>query len=312
MDEENPITNTTTVTATVIPGISKDDTGKTLYDLDDDDEAAIVIESDDMVAIDVSNDNDNDNNDHDQLPSVEEMKARSSVDPAVVAANRSRTKKRCLITLGVICFVALVLVAIIVPVKNNNNSKKSKSSSVTELSGRSADVIDFLYTEGVSPLPALEDLYSAQHRAAIFVADGDVYQAPIGSQKLVERYVLSLIYYYFDGPEWKNNFKFLSGRDHCEWFTTETRPLGTILKGVNCNDEGYVTGLDLCKYCAVVVLYWAKEILLNRSFLSYPFSPKNSVWLFSFRFVQLIVFLPTLLQPIITLWANICQKKSRR
>ena len=113
------------------------------------------------------------------------------------------------------------------------------------------DVIDFLYKEGVTPLPALEDMYSAQHRAAIFVADGDVYQAPLGP-KLVERYVLSLIYYYFDGPEWKNNYKFLSGRDHCEWFTTETRPLGTILKGVNCNDDGYVTGLDLCKlpnYC---------------------------------------------------------------
>mmetsp|Transcript_3652 Transcript_3652/g.8820 ORF Transcript_3652/g.8820 Transcript_3652/m.8820 type:complete len:245 (-) Transcript_3652:1341-2075(-) len=244
MDEENP--TTVTATATIIPN-NKDDTGKTTFELDDDDEAAIVIESDDMVAIDVSNYNDGneDNSDHDQLPTVEEMKARSSVDPAVVAANRARTKKRCIITLGTICFIVIVLVAIIVPVKNNKNSKSSSPS--VELSGRSADVIDFLYTEGVSPLPALEDLYSAQHRAAIFVGDGDVYQAPVG-QKLIERYVLSLIYYYFDGPEWTNSFKFLSGRDHCEWFTTETRPLGTILKGVNCNDEGYVTGLDLCKF----------------------------------------------------------------
>eukprot|EP00529_Nitzschia_sp_RCC80_P015625 CAMPEP_0113483590 /NCGR_PEP_ID=MMETSP0014_2-20120614/23512_1 /TAXON_ID=2857 /ORGANISM="Nitzschia sp." /LENGTH=694 /DNA_ID=CAMNT_0000377141 /DNA_START=147 /DNA_END=2231 /DNA_ORIENTATION=+ /assembly_acc=CAM_ASM_000159 len=246
MDEEAP-TPPTTVTATIIP--NKDDTGKTAFELDDDDEAAIVIESDGMVAIDVSNngnydDNNNNNEQHDQLPTVEEMKARSSVDPAVVAANRARTKKRCLVTLGAICALVLVLVAIIVPVKNNNSNKTSKSSQSVELWGRSADIIDFLYTEGVSPLPALEDLYSAQHRAATFVGDGDVYQAPVG-QKLIERYVLSLIYYYFNGPEWTNNFKFLSGRDHCEWFTTETRPLGTILKGVNCNDDGYVTGLDL-------------------------------------------------------------------
>jgi Leucine-rich repeat (LRR) protein len=234
MDEENQQYLTT---AKVIPTINKDDTGKT-FDLDDDDEAAIIIESDDLVAIDVGDAEQM----HDQLPSVEEMKTRSSTDPSVVAANRARTQKRCLLGFGSIFFVAMLLVAIVVPVKNNKS--KSAGTSYATLTGRTAEVIDFLFSEGVSPLPALKDLYMAEHRAAAFVADGDLYQIEMGP-KMIERYVLSLFYYYFDGPDWTYSYNFLSARDHCEWHRIEQRPEGTILKGVKCNEEGYVTGLDL-------------------------------------------------------------------
>jgi len=117
-------------------------------------------------------------------------------------------------------------------------------------------------------LPQLQDVGSAQHRAAAFVADGDSLQMPITpetARRFVERYVLALLYYQFNGPRWTYNLKFLSGHDHCDWHENFKNSEGKIVKqGVFCNEEGYIIELNLCKYGKVI-----------RRFLP-PFLPSSS------------------------------------
>jgi hypothetical protein len=176
------------------------------------------------------------------LPSVEEAKANL---PNQKAGN---LKKICLIVWAVLAVTALTVSGIVISVKNNDNNKEAVYE---QPNGRIEQVMDFIFDNEVSTLPDLNDVYSAQHRAAGFIADGDAYQIELSEEnaaKFVERYVLTLLYYQFNGPEWTYNYKFLSKRDHCEWWDTFESASGEELRqGVICNEDGYVVELNLGK-----------------------------------------------------------------
>jgi Leucine-rich repeat (LRR) protein len=199
----------------------------------DEDDAAIVVSADDVTVHDLE-----DQHIHDQLPSVEELKARVEHQPV----NSGKKRKIFLVASGLAVLVALItIIAVAV-------SKTSHSTSNTEIQGRLAEVENLLFENGISTLPALRERRSPQRLAAAFVADGDLFQAEMtgsGYNKFIERYVLAVLYYEFDGPEWTNNYNFLSARDHCEWSVVVSRPAGDFIKGVECNAEGRVIGLDL-------------------------------------------------------------------
>jgi hypothetical protein len=175
------------------------------------------------------------------LPSVEEAKANL---PNQKAGN---LKKICLIVWAVLAVTAITVSGIAIGVKNSNN----KEAVYEEPNGRTEQVMDFIFDNEVSTLPNLKDVYSAQHRAAAFIADGDAYQIELSEEnaaKFVERYVLTLLYYQFNGPEWTYNLKFLSDRDHCQWWDTFESASGEELRqGVICNEDGYVVELNLGK-----------------------------------------------------------------
>jgi len=66
------------------------------------------------------------------------------------------------------------------------------------------------------------------------------------TQKLLDRYIVTSIYFALDGQNWKNAYNFMSDFDVCNWndgtITTNTSS-STI--GVNCDDDGIVTGIAL-------------------------------------------------------------------
>jgi hypothetical protein len=178
---------------------------------------------------------------HDQLPSVEEAKANLAHKPS------SNGKKIYLLVAAVLAVVVITVSAIVIASnKNKNNAPISYSPT-----GRAADVIQFLWDNKVSALPTLEDSSYPQHLAAMFVADGDMYQMDLteeNAEKFVERYVLALLYYALGGADWNYQLKFLSSRDHCEWNQEFTTPAGkTLLDGVICNEDGHVIELNLGK-----------------------------------------------------------------
>jgi type II secretory pathway pseudopilin PulG len=57
---------------------------------------------------------------------------------------------------------------------------------------------------------------------------------------ILERYVVAVLYYATDGPNWEYHRHFLSDLPVCEW--SDAYPSQT---GVSCNDCGTVTRLDL-------------------------------------------------------------------
>lgn len=201
----------------------------------DEEDVAIVITSDVTVTFEDLEDQPI----HDQLPSVEEAKATLSHLPS----NHGKKRRLCYIGAGIAVLITLITI-IAVAVSNN---KSNKNTSI-ELTGRYQEVVKFLYGNGISNLPSFGERESPQHLAALFVADADLFNAEMSDANLhrfVERYVLAVIYFETKGPEWTNNYKFLSAHDHCDWREEVTRPAGTFVKGVECNSDGRVIGLDL-------------------------------------------------------------------
>jgi Leucine-rich repeat (LRR) protein len=201
----------------------------------DEDDVAIIIPDGDVFAV---ADDLEDQTIHDQLPSVEEAKANLPHSPL----DGNKKRKLCFIATGI---TALILLITIIAVAAGKNNHKAHS---TEIKGRFEEVANFLVSNGISTLPAMKEHSSPQRLAAAFVADADLYQADMSRANLlrfVERYLLVVIFYETSGPQWTNKYKFLSARDHCEWSENVTRPAGTFIKGVECDANGRVIGLDL-------------------------------------------------------------------
>lgn len=175
---------------------------------------------------------------HDQLPNVEEYKAANDI-----GAQGRRPKTVWLVIFGVITLISLGITGIVAATKKKDTPK--------DLTGRTKEVEEFLFNNGVSTMPQLKQVGTVQQLAAAFVADGDALQMPLTTdtaQRFVERYVLALFYFNFGGAEWAYNLKFLSGRDHCEWFDDFTNKKGDIIRmGVQCNENGFVQHLNLGK-----------------------------------------------------------------
>jgi hypothetical protein len=180
-----------------------------------------------------------DENAHDQLPNVEEYKATNAIQ------SHASSKKTFLLALALLSLFSAITAGIVVAVKNN------KKDDVYSPVGRTKEVEDFLFTNEVSTLPQLQDINSPQHRATAFVADGDSLHMSLNeknSRRFVERYVLSLLYYQFNGPAWNFGLKFLSGVDHCEWHDDFKTSAGDIIRqGVICNEDKHVVELNLGK-----------------------------------------------------------------
>ena len=193
-------------------------------------ESTEEFNDDDLVVEDLEE------NRHDQLPSVEEVKA--NLPSTTSSGNRKRTIFLILAILGV---VALFATAIAIGKKKN---KKTHGPG-----GRTQAVLDFLFHNEVSTKPSLTDTYSAQHRAAVFVADADAYRMDLTEQtmhKFVERYVFALIYYHFGGSNWIHKLNFLDATDHCDWWEEFGSISGeTIRQGVKCDEKGHVVELNL-------------------------------------------------------------------
>jgi hypothetical protein len=88
------------------------------------------------------------------------------------------------------------------------------------------EVVDYLVKTGVTPSSAFENRFSPQAKAALWLAEIDEMMMEIPDSEdlaetepyeFVERYVLAVFYYAMNGPEWKQSFGFMTGRDICQW-----------------------------------------------------------------------------------------------
>eukprot|EP00535_Pseudo-nitzschia_heimii_P011304 CAMPEP_0197192880 /NCGR_PEP_ID=MMETSP1423-20130617/25947_1 /TAXON_ID=476441 /ORGANISM="Pseudo-nitzschia heimii, Strain UNC1101" /LENGTH=707 /DNA_ID=CAMNT_0042645877 /DNA_START=84 /DNA_END=2207 /DNA_ORIENTATION=- len=250
--------------------------GLTTFALDDDDECEIEDDGDDSDDDSVEHrqtirkmflnaeKGDENYNIHDQLPSVEEVKASNAYLPTARLLAKGHRRKMLLIVLGA-AFAAIVLsVTISVGVfhsenKNKNNQKKQNripqatpvTDSNTYVKDRFEEISTFVFDHHVSTLPNLRNTKSPEFRAAQFLAGGDAYNATIGTyfsdegRRLVERYVLALFYYQTSGVHWDDDYNFLHPIDHCKWHSKYTTPQGTFIKGIVCDENGFVTSMDV-------------------------------------------------------------------
>jgi hypothetical protein len=197
-------------------------------------EMAAVEEQPELLIEDLPEEDDE--QEHDQLPTVHEVKANLQ---GIHTQNR---KKIYLVVAAVLGVAALIVSSFFL-------STKTKKATIFETRGE--EVIQYLFDNQITELPDLYDTHSAQHRAAMFVADGDNYRMPMTQKthlQFIERYVLALLYYHFTGPEWTYNLKFLDATHHCEWWQEFSTTAGDSLRmGVLCDDNGLVKKINLGK-----------------------------------------------------------------
>lgn len=231
------------------------------FSIDDDDECEIEdAEDSDDDSVDhrvtmskLFRDDPDDDNYHDQLPSVEEVKASNAYLPTARLIAQTNRRKLYLVIAGAALAAMVLSVSITIGVFKRSHKKNDPVHTIM-LTSRYNEVKQYIFESGVSDLPSLEMAGTAESYACAFMANGDAYDDVItmideaGRRKFMERYVLALLYYKSKGTDWENSYSFLRPIDHCQWHLQYSTPQGRFLKGVQCNEDGFVVDLDLCKY----------------------------------------------------------------
>jgi len=96
---------------------------------------------------------------------------------------------------------------------------------------RGQDIVTRLST--VSGMRELADFNSERYQAACWLVNDDLKQLEANDPKLLQRYILAVIYLTTGGPNWEAQLSFMGGKDECVW------------EAVKCNEEKFVTYLYL-------------------------------------------------------------------
>ncbi len=137
---------------------------------------------------------------------------------------------------------------------NSNTGTFSRASPSLETDDKALDYSDRVITlrsilgPDISPLDKLTNPGTAQYKALHWLADKDerhlgVPKSGIESQKLIQRYVLAVIFYSNHGKGWSQHLNFLTGKDECDWNDVDEE--GFFSGAGACNDNGHVTTLAL-------------------------------------------------------------------
>lgn len=193
---------------------------------------------------------------HDQLPAVETYKA-TQADP--VAKNKSRRLKIMIAgALSIVFVCVFVTIGVVIGKKESKSATAAAPSTNTgnvPPSGavptvmkpgqvsRVAQVVTFVSTTmGWTNATTINDVMSAQYKAATWIADVDSLKMPLeNSEEFRSRYVLAVFYYATLGHFWDFQLNFLSADHVCLWQADYPGLSGQQIKvGVQCDDSAAV------------------------------------------------------------------------
>jgi hypothetical protein len=156
-----------------------------------------------------------------------------------------------MISLGV-CLLLVAIVSAVVASNNKENERVDDGSAPS--SPPKTFVPDLEFARSIfAPLSANDTLWdesSPQYKALWWIVHDDPAKMIMtmqdetqssSSSMIVERYVMALLYFATDGPNWPTHFNFLGNSSICDW-NDDTSKLG-----VQCSDQGATTELELGK-----------------------------------------------------------------
>uniref|UniRef100_A0A7S4QR66 Uncharacterized protein n=1 Tax=Ditylum brightwellii TaxID=49249 RepID=A0A7S4QR66_9STRA len=110
----------------------------------------------------------------------------------------------------------------------------------------------------ISTPESLQLLHTPQYRALYWLAveDGRRLTIPTSStqkSKLIQRYILALLYFALDGKRWVHDFKFMTALDECRWNMQVEDENGEVYTGGvgGCDNYGLIQTIALCKFSCV-------------------------------------------------------------
>jgi len=181
---------------------------------------------------------------HDQLPTVQEIHNRVSMDERVSSSTSKRSIK-------VIAVVAILVIISIIVFNRIFVKKRSASLSNDPESGGTTQAKNIF--EEISSIADLETFGSPQQRAYDWMINVDTYMkkrakkipeslTDDGGVELKTRYILAVLYFALNGENWKEDFNFLtSSVDACLWHAEYFDFIedDTFYRGASCNPTTY-------------------------------------------------------------------------
>ena len=86
----------------------------------------------------------------------------------------------------------------------------------------------------ISGMADLTEIDSPRHQTACWLIKHDMLNLDVTAPNLLQRYIISLIYFANQGVDWTYSFGFLSAKHKCEWHH------------ITCNN-GLITNINLCE-----------------------------------------------------------------
>lgn len=178
----------------------------------------------------------------------------ATLPPPVHPDRRQHTK------IIICCMLFFIVVLAVLAAVLTIELQEKEEIDVSSLS-RKERLMNLLTSEGVSFDELLVQFSTPEGQALAFLAeedwDGDMkwfYQDfDSNSKRIIERYVLALIYFNCDGKDWFHSYNFLTPQDHCDWNAIFQKPgeEATIEGVTGCTKDKHVQRLYFRK-CNVV------------------------------------------------------------
>jgi hypothetical protein len=197
---------------------------------------------------------------HDQLPSLEDIKTekelsqRSLGGAASEGGSRRRFNRLLYIIVPLLVVILIIGLAVGLTTRNKSNSSNDNlqsGGSSAPVADRLTSTINFLREAGITDAQSFDNQASPQYKAAVWIANYDPLQLSLTLQSTVlQRYVLVVIYYAFNGEQWGGALGWLQGDSECSWSVT----IDGIFEGAVCDSEGALTDLYIGKNEVIIFL----------------------------------------------------------
>lgn len=146
--------------------------------------------------------------------------------------------QRALIVFGSIIVLVILAVAIAVPL-----SKRPEKGDPKRLQS----ISNVITQSELSSILDLESEGTPQNKALNWLANDDpAFVTVAESSRIIRRYILALFYFVFDGPNWQNQYFFLTGDHECRWHD-EWDKEKNMFAGVTCDQDHNIIYMDFGK-----------------------------------------------------------------
>lgn len=179
-----------------------------------------------------------------ELTKAQEVEATATQSPDEKNLNKTKKIFILLFLLGGIAFASIV--GVLLPDAKDRDAVESNDGPLSEV-----DQLKTLFVP-ISGEEIFEDQESPQSQALKFLVEDDELEIDFYDEEsqsdLIERYVMMVLYYSTDGPNWQEDLLFGSEYRTCEWPNIGENETDTFtFNEVDCDESGNIIKIRLGK-----------------------------------------------------------------
>jgi hypothetical protein len=173
------------------------------------------------------------------------VQERQVVQPEGVEEDGSKPRRRALIGAAIVVLLSAIIIGSVLGTRDDPDTTTRDKNTSSDITTRLTTFSNLLVTEYKVSSQTFQDTSSPQYQALLWMVDKDStdLQSTLSDDELVERFALVLFHFSTGGESWLDQAGFLNPLiNTCSWKSVYGGA------GVDCNDKGSVTTLDLCKF----------------------------------------------------------------